>query len=180
MSKSLASQIAITVGLVLAGLAGYSGFLTVTGSGRAAAAGTVALAATTGFAAFFSPCSFPLLLTLLSRSAESSPRASLAHAARIGAGATILLAVLGAVFVLVGTGVATLLSFDSDAGRGFRSVIGALLVVMGLRHAGALRVRFAAFERLASWAGHTLRPSAQDTKRSDVLYGFGYLLAGFG
>ena len=56
---------AMALGVLVAGLAGYVGFVAFVAADRAVAAGTMFLAAATGFAAFFSPCSFPLLLTFL-------------------------------------------------------------------------------------------------------------------
>src|ERR671911_3017045 len=59
----------LAAGLVLAGLAGYLGYVAFPRFDLAAGvgAGLLVLAAAAGVASFFSPCSFPLLVTLLPR-----------------------------------------------------------------------------------------------------------------
>ena len=71
--RSLARFSAVAAGLVVIGVAGYAGFVAFVGSDPGVAAGVMVLAAATGFAAFFSPCSFPLLLTFLARRSADSP-----------------------------------------------------------------------------------------------------------
>lgn len=83
----LARFSAVTLGLVVVGVAGYIGFVAFGGSDPGVAGGVMVLAAGTGFAAFFSPCSFPLLLTFLARRSADSPGVALASALRMaGAG----------------------------------------------------------------------------------------------
>ncbi len=171
----------LAVGMVVVGLAGYAGFVVFTGSERGAGTSSVLLAAATGFAAFFSPCSFPLMLTFLSRRAAGSPRAALASAAMMAAGAVSL---LGLVAVLIGAGAGAIggvLSFDSGPGRVFRVAVGAMLVVLGLRQARLVRLRMRWLDRVASTSARLLDPSrVSGGRRRDFVYGFGYLLAGFG
>src|SRR6266540_6318045 len=108
----------LAVGVVLLGLAGYVGYVTyprfhlpsVTG------AALLALAAGAGLAAFFSPCSFPLLLTLLSSEASSAGPAHrtarvAAFAAAFSVGVVGFLAVLGGVIALGGKELASSVTF---------------------------------------------------------------------
>src|ERR687892_1854453 len=97
--------------VALAGLAGYVGYViyprfdlpSVTG------AGLLLLAAGAGVAAFFSPCSFPLLLTLLTRQVRGgSPgnrlRSVLVFAGAFSAGAVAFVLSLGVLISLGGRG----------------------------------------------------------------------------
>ena len=179
-TRQVVRQISVSSGLLLTGLAGYVGFVAVAGTDRSLAAGTLALAAAVGFAAFFSPCSFPLLLTFLARSASSSARAALARAMRVGVGASLLLALLGGVIAAVGGGIAGGLNFSSPGGRVLRVGVAVFLVLMGLRQAGRIRARIGWFDRVSGFAGTRPALSGDNSGRADVLYGFGYLLAGFG
>ena len=111
------------LGIVVVGVAGYSGFVAFVESGRGVGAGVLALAAAAGFAAFFSPCSFPLLLTFLTRRSTESRGAALGSALRVGAGAAALLAVVAVVITLGGSAFATVVEFDSTPGRIFRIFI---------------------------------------------------------
>lgn len=63
---------ATALGVLVVGGAGYVGFVAFVESDREVGAGVMILAAATGFAAFFSPCSFPLLLTFLARRSDAS------------------------------------------------------------------------------------------------------------
>ncbi len=171
----------LAVGVMLVGIAGYVGFVVFTGSERGTGTGTLLLAAGTGFAAFFSPCAFPLMLTFLSRQAAGSPRSALASAAMVAAGAVTL---FGLVAVLIGAGAGAIggvLAFESGPGRVFRFAVGALLVVFGLRQARLVRIRMRWLDRVASTSARLFDPSRVTGGRSrDFVYGFGYLLAGFG
>ena len=64
----------LATGVALLGLAGYVGYVAYPRFHLPSVAGAalLALAAGAGVAAFFSPCSFSLLLTLLAREAASS------------------------------------------------------------------------------------------------------------
>lgn len=119
--------------------AGYVGFRTAghLNLGTTAGAGVVVLAVVTGFSAFFSPCSFPLLLGLLASSDASTAR-----------GQT-----------------------KSD---GLRTAAGSVQL-------GFLKVPF---HRLTTLVGpiDSLRVeiSSRHRRSSQVLYGFGFVIAGFG
>ncbi len=171
----------VALGALIAGIAGYVGFINFEGTDRSGGTALLALAAATGFAAFFSPCSFPLLLTFLSRRAAGSSGASLVAASRVALGATTLLAVLATVIWFFGDAAANTLAFDQAAGRVFRLVVGMFLVVLGLRQARVIGIRINAFDRIASVATHMFDSTRRSTRfAADVTYGFGYLLAGFG
>ena len=172
---------ATALGVVVVGLAGYLGFVAFVESGGEVGAGLMVLAAATGFAAFFSPCSFPLMLTFLGRKAAESRRATLLSALRVGAGAAALLALLGVVMASGGTAFASIVDFDSASGRAFRLAVGVALIVFGARQAHLLDFRIRWLDGVARVAGRTLDPAkVSDPARRDFVYGFGYPLAGFG
>lgn len=179
--RAWARFVAIAVGVVVVGLAGYAGFVIFAESEPAVGLGLMLLAAATGFAAFFSPCSFPLMLTFLGRKASGSRRAALLSALRVGAGAAALLGLLGVVMASGGTAFASIVEFDSASGRAFRLAVGMALIVFGARQAHLFGFRMRWLDGVAGVAGRVLDPSrVADPARSDVVYGFGYLLAGFG
>ena len=126
--------------VLLVGLAGYLRSVWFVQSDRAASSGVLILGVITGFAAFFSPCSFPLLLTFLARRAGESRGSALASALRVGFGATLMLAVLGLVMAAGGAAIGTIVQFDQPPSRGFRLLVGALLVFLGLRQARLVTV----------------------------------------
>lgn len=79
-----------------------------------------------------------------------------------------------------GEAVAKVVAFDQPAGRIFRALVGALLVVFGLHQAHRLRIRLRILDKVASVTAAALEPRSRRRWVSDVTYGFGYLLAGFG
>ena len=171
----------VTVGLLLVGLAGSLGFVWFVHSDRAASSGVLILGAVTGFAAFFSPCSFPLLLTFLARRGDESGGSAFISALRVGFGATLMLASLGLVMTAGGAAIGTIVQFDQPLGRGFRLLVAALLVFLGLRQARLVTVQMPWLDAIARAAGQTFDRSKRSSQVSgDVAYGFGYLLAGFG
>jgi cytochrome c biogenesis protein CcdA len=168
-------------GVIVVGVAGYLGFVAFVGSDPRLAVGVLVLAAGTGFAAFFSPCSFPLLLTFLSRRSTYSTGAALASALRVAAGAALLLTVVATVIGLGGMGLARVVEFDSTTGRIFRLLVGLLLVVLGLSQTRLLAVRMRWLDRVAGVSARLFDPGrVTNPGGSDVVYGFAYLLAGFG
>ena len=169
----------VAVGLGTVGVVGYVGFLSVVDGG--VGADTLALAAATGFAAFFSPYSFPLLLTFLARRSEVSTREAMVGSLRVGIGATAFLGLLAVAIGAIGTAVAGVVAFDSTSGRVFRGLVGGFLIVMGLRNARLLTLRMSWLDRVASAAGARFDSSSiASPGRRDFVYGFGYLMAGFG
>ena len=184
----MAALLAGALGLALAGYVGYvlyPRFHLPAGSG----AGLLALAVGAGVASFFSPCSFPLLVTMLARpldelaerSGRRPIRPALAFATALSAGAAVFLLGFGALIALVGGHVFAGVTFTSIAGRVIRGIVGALLIVLGLIQLGRLSVSFRRFEpRTHAF----LRRQAQLRRRRPLagfaIFGFGYLLAGFG
>lgn len=170
---------AVAAGVAVAGAAGYAGFVAF--AERDTALAVLPLGAATGFAAFFSPCSFPLLLTFLAREGEAGRRAALASALRVGAGAAFLLAAVGALVLAGGTALAGVVEFDSAPGRLFRGGIGAGLLVLGAYQFGLVRRRLGALDAVAAFADRLPAPSRmRHAATRDLAFGFGYLVAGFG
>lgn len=179
----------LTVAVVVAATAGYVGYVVYPRFDLPAAvgAGLLGLAAAAGFAAFFSPCSFPLLATLLARSAgedrplgQRLPRA-VGFAAALALGAATFVVVVGVLFALGGRGLAGAVTFTSTTGRVLRIVVGVLLVVLGTIQADKLPISFRRFEPAVHGA---LTRQARLRRRHPVtgtaVFGFGYLAAGFG
>lgn len=182
--------LALAAGTLVLGLAGYAGYLLYprfdlpAGTG----AGLLVLAVAAGIAAFFSPCSFGLLVTMLARplsqdaTADKPPlRRALLFAAALSAGATVFLSLVGAAMA-AGAGVLFAdITFTSTTGRVLRVVVGAGLVVLGLVQVGRVSVDLRCFEPATQGF---LRRQAGLRRRHPVagygLFGFGYLLAGFG
>ena len=172
---------AIALGLVVVAVAGYLGFVSFVQAEPGVGAGVMVLGAATGFAAFFSPCSFPLLLTFLTRRSTESTGAAVLSALRVGAGAAVLLALLALVLVAGGSALALVVEFDSIPGRVFRFSIGVLLIVFGLRQAQLFGIRRRWVDRVAASSARMLDPGrVRNPAGADFAYGFGYLLAGFG
>ena len=100
---------------------------------------------------------------------------------RVAAGAALLLATVATVMVFGGTALGSVIEFDSTAGRLFRLGVGLLLVVLGLRQTRLWGVRMLWLDRVAGPSARVFDPGrVSHPARSDVVYGFGYLLAGFG
>ena len=172
---------AVAVGTLIVGIVGYLGFVSFVQSDRAAGSGVLVLGALTGFAAFFSPCSFPLLLTFLARRGDESRGSALVSALRVGLGAALMLGVLGLTMALGGSALGGVVQFDQPLGRVFRLAVGTILIVFGLKQARLVNFRMSWMYSVAGSAGQRFDPSRATTKSGgDVLYGFGYLLAGFG
>ncbi len=182
--RSRLRLVVVALGVLLVGLAGYVGFVAFVESDalRGLSAGVMGLAVATGFAAFFSPCSFPLLLTFLSRQYETgSRRRVLMSSLFVGLGAIAFFAVMAATLAVAGEGLARVLGFNTLTGRLFRASIGALLIFLGLRQANLIKVRIGLFDSVAGSAARRFDPSKYENQaKRDFVYGFGYLLAGFG
>jgi cytochrome c biogenesis protein CcdA len=171
----------VVAGVVLIGVAGYVGFIAFVQSDGAGGSSVLVLGALTGFAAFFSPCSFPLLLIFLSRRADESRRSALASSLRVGLGASLMLALTGLALVIVGASVGGLLEFDQPSGRVFRFLLGGALIAFGLKQSRLVGIPMGWMDSVASSAGRRFDPSRASSRAGgDMLYGFGYLLAGFG
>ena len=187
----LSGYLALALGAVLLALAGYVGYVVYprfhlpAGSG----AGLLLLAAGAGVASFFSPCSFPLLVTMLARPLGERAAAeqrrplkdALSFASALSVGAATFLIVIGSVIAVIGGGLFAGVTFTSTAGRVVRFVVGLLLIGLGLIQLGRLPVNLRQFE--PALRGY-LRRQAQVRRERPLLgialFGFGYLLAGFG
>ena len=167
---------------------GYTGFRYAArvDLGGEAGAGLAALAVITGFAAFFSPCSFPLLIGLLAGSDTAvaggrSRREGIRSALAMGVGAASFLILTGAVVGLLGAGVAQNVNFSSPTGRTLRGVVAVVIVAAGLIQLGVLSVPFWRVARLAQPIDRLRLAATTEHRRvAQGLYGFGFVLAGFG
>lgn len=159
-------------------------------------AGLLLLAAGAGVASFFSPCAFPLLVTMLARvtgadatagdengtdAGGSAVRRGVRFATALAAGAAVFLLIVGVGIGLGGGALFSQVTFTSTAGIVLRVVIGAVLILLGLIQLGVIPAPLHAVEVVSR---PLLRRQAE-TRRSRPLaggafFGFGYLLAGFG
>ncbi len=179
----------LSVALVAVGFAGFVGYVVYPRFDlpRASGLGLTGLAAAAGLASFFSPCSFPLLVTLLVTGVdpqESRSRrigASLRRAAFIGFGAATFVLALGLLIAGGGAGLAQSVTFNSVTGRVIRGVVGGLLVGLGLIQVGVLTANFRRFESgLHDFLGRQARLRRRSPGLGHAAFGFGYLAAGFG
>jgi cytochrome c biogenesis protein CcdA len=192
----------LAAGVAILALAGYSGYVLYPRFDLPAVTGVslLLLAAAAGLAAFFSPCSFPLLVTLLARQTggqrqreegrrekaegRGQPAAwpvALRFALAFSLGVTLFLILAGGLIALGGGRLFAGVTFTSAAGRIIRAVVGTGLFVLGLAQVGVLRLPF---DRIAVAASPLWPRRSQLQQRPSLwgytLYGFGYLLAGFG
>jgi len=183
----------LVVAVALLGIAGYGAYLLYPRFNLPPvdAVGLAVLALAGGVAAFFSPCSFPLLATLLIREASvgKGPIAdrrvvlskALTYAAALSLGTVVFLALTASVIAAGGQALVEQVTFTSLAGRVIRTVVGILLIVFGLVQIGVLRLPF---HRVAGLARPLLQSQARARRQLPVvgfaLFGFAYLIAGFG
>lgn len=178
----------LAVAVVVVAVAGYLGYVVYPRFGLPGVEGLalLGLAAAAGVAAFFSPCSFPLMATLLARQAVDDsdagrpPRpAVFGGSLALGAAAFMLLA--GTVIGLGGEALFAGVTFTSTAGITIRVIVGMLLVFLGLIQVGVVPVSLHAVSRVAQ---PFLRGQARLRRDRPVagfaLFGFAYVLAGFG
>lgn len=150
----------------------------------------LALALGAGVASFFSPCAFPLLLTLLGRESRGSRGGDedepargrpLRFAAAMSLGAAAFVLVVGGVMVLGGRALVGGVVFTSSAGRVLRGVVGVFLLAMGLVQLGVLP---SPLQTVEGAVRPLLRRQAETRRKAPLLgqvtFGFGYLLGGFG
>lgn len=170
-------------------LAGYMGYVlyprfdfpAVTGIGL------LVLAAGAGIASFFSPCSFPLLVSLLAR--ESGARTGeaggrltrvLSFATALALGASAFLILTGVAIALGASALVEGVTFTSPAGRVIRLVVGTLLILLGGIQFGLLPVSFSAHAVTNPLMRRQARLRRERPRLGFGLFGFGYILAGFG
>lgn len=180
--------VALTAGIVIVAVAGYAGYVAYPRFGLPAGtgAGLLLLAAGAGVASFFSPCSFPLLLTLLSRRVAGAPgarrgRTAVAFAATFSLGAVAFLTLVGAVVGAGGGAVIGSVTFTSAAGIAIRITVGVALVLLGLIQAEVIPVSFHGVEeRLGALSRGVARVRRTHPTAGTAAFGFAYLLIGFG
>jgi cytochrome c biogenesis protein CcdA len=178
----------LVAAVILLSAAGYVGYAVyprfnlppVTGIGL------YVVAAEAGLGSFFSPCSFPLLATLLSRSLgpvdeQRAWKRALQFGAALAVGASAFLLLTGGGIALGGGALFSQVTFASTTGRILRMAVGALLVLLGLVQMGILSLPF---DRIAELAYPLEKAQARLRRERPVLgfalFGFGYILAGFG
>ncbi len=189
MNKTSLRYLLLVAAIVAVGLVGFVGYVVYPRFDlpRGTGIGLVGLAAAAGIASFFSPCSFPLLVTLLIRDndpGDSQPvrlQRAFRRAVWIAIGAATFVITLGLVIAAGGAGLAQSVTFDSTVGRSLRGVVGAGLVMFGLIQTGVIKVNMRQFEPTI----HRLlgRQAALRRRRPTagyLLFGFAYLAAGFG
>jgi cytochrome c biogenesis protein CcdA len=183
----------LIVAVVALGVAGYGTYLLYPRFDLPAvdAVGLAVLSFAAGVAAFFSPCSFPVLATLLIRESEGGRDKvadrrivlgrALGYAAALSLGTTLFLLITGGIIAAGGQAVVENVTFTSPAGRVIRIVAGVALIILGLVQTERLRLPF---HRVATAARPLLQSQAQVRRRAPVfgfaIFGFGYLVAGFG
>jgi cytochrome c biogenesis protein CcdA len=185
-NKRLYQYLFLLLGIMLLALAGYSGYVLYPRFDLPAATGIglLALAVVAGIASLFSPCSFPLLMTLLAREVEGDDGRStraFRFAGVFALGATLFLLLTGATLALGAAPIFARITFTSTAGRILRAVVGLVLIALGLWQLGGQSLNI-------GWLNELLQPLWQAQarlrrERSTLgvgLYGFGYVLAGFG
>ena len=179
----------LTAAVVIIAVAGYIGYELYPRFDLPAAegAGLLVLAAGAGIASFFAPCSFPLLVTLLSRQVRPSARQQsagrpLVFASALAGGAAAFLVLLGLLIALGGSAFAASVTFTSTVGITLRIVVGALLVLLGLIQLGVFAA--SSFHAVEAVTKRFNRSQAQLRREHPVAgftaFGFFYLLAGFG
>jgi len=185
MKNSLISRYLFLSGLVLLlALLGYTGFILYQQMIRSSAVGSglVLLAIVAGIASLFSPCSFPLLVTLLAREARKISRRHMLHTAvAFTLGVILFLSLLGAALALGAGSFISQFTFTSDNGRLLRASVGLLLIGLGFWQIRGQSLNWIWLTRLlqplwrkqSHWQRHK-------TTVGYGLYGFGYILAGFG
>lgn len=183
-----ARYLLLATGVILLGLAGYIGYVLYPRFDLPAVsgAGLLLLAAGAGIGSFFSPCSFPLLATLLARSIDTDKKPSaLSRAVQFGGslalGTSLFLLLVGAGIALGAGAIFSQVTFTSTAGRTVRIVIGLLLILFGLTQTEIIALPFGKVAEL----GHRIQKRQASLRREHPVFafgllGFGYILAGFG
>lgn len=178
----------LVAAVLVVAVAGYVGYVVyprfdlpaVTGLGL------LGLAGAAGVASFFSPCSFPLLVTLLARQEGDDAEAGRAarpavFGASLALGAAVFMLLAGVVIAAGGEALFAGVTFTSTAGIIIRVIVGALLIFLGLIQLGVIRLSMHVVSRLAQ---PLLRSQARMRRDRPVagfaVFGFGYVLAGFG
>ena len=185
MAAGAARRYALLVGVTAgAALAGYTGYVLYPRFDLPAATGASlwGLAAAAGIASFFSPCSFPLAVTLLARETTPGRQGRLTRLSIwLGLGALLFLALAGTLIAAGAGAFFKQVTFTSTAGITIRAVVGSLLIFLGLVQLNVLPVSLLAVEDAAKpLLDRQARLRRDRPALAFGLFGFGYLLAGFG
>jgi len=181
------SYLLLALGVLLLTAAGYAGYVLYPRFDLPSATGVglLALAAAAGIASLFSPCSFPLLMTLLAREATGDNGRSstplIRFAGAFATGAALFLLLSGAALALGAAPLFARVTFTSNAGRILRAVVGVTLIGFGLWQIRGKSLNFGWLDTLLQPLWHAqVRLRRQRSAVGITLYGFGYILAGFG
>jgi cytochrome c biogenesis protein CcdA len=137
-------------------------------------------------ASFFSLCSFPLLATLLARQVRDVPRGQawtrlLRYAAALAVGASLFLLLAGAALAFGAAPLFERVTFTSTAGRLIRGVVGVLLLLLGLlQWRGVSPGSGAVYAVARPFVQAQARLRRERPSLGFGLFGFSYILAGFG
>lgn len=180
--------LALVAVVVVVAMAGFVGYVVYPRFELPAVegAGLLGLAAAAGVASFFSPCSFPLLVTLLARRAVADsdsgrPARPAVFGGSLALGAAAFMLLAGAVIALGGEALFAGMTFTSTAGITIRVVVGLLLIFLGLMQVGVLPLSMHAVSGLAQPLLKRQARLRQDRPVAGfAVFGFGYVLAGFG
>ena len=186
-TKRAAPYLVLVIATVAVALMGYVGYVLYPRFDLPAGTGAslMLLSVAAGVASFFSPCGFPLLVTILARDTGDERQLSLSKALRFGVwlsvGATGFVLLVGSLIALGAGSFFETVTFTSAAGIAIRVIVGGLLVTLGLVQLGVFRSPFGVVEQ-------SIRPLIVEQARlrrrrpalGFALLGFGYLLAGFG
>lgn len=144
------------------------------------------LAVSAGIASFFTPCSFPLLTALLARSVNTEEQAhplprTLRYSLALALGASLFLLLLGIGLAFGGSVLFAQVTFTSVVGRVLRLILGILFIVLGIIQLGYLSAPFGKLTSLATPI-RKLQVKVRDENPTlgFFIFGFGYILAGFG
>jgi cytochrome c biogenesis protein CcdA len=140
------------------------------------------LSAAAGIASFFSPCSFPLAVILVARETSPGQQGRVTRLALwLGLGALLFLVLAGALIAVGAGAFFKQVTFTSAAGITIRAVVGSLLILLGLIQLNVLPVSLLAVEEAAKpFLARQARLRRERPALAFGLFGFGYLLAGFG
>ena len=190
-SKLLFWYLILVLSVVFLAFVGYTGFLLYPRFSLpdVAGIGLMVLAAAAGIASFFSPCSFPILVTLLARETSSTTeeplqaplRQALVFAAALSLGATLFLLLAGIIVALGGASLFANVTFTNLTGRVLRIIVGMVLIIFGLIQVGVIPTPFGEVWRIIQPLTRAqARLRRQRPTFGFALFGFGYILAGFG
>lgn len=179
----------LAVAVAVVGLAGYLGYVIYPRFDLPAVEGAalLGLAAAAGIASFFSPCSFPLLLGLLGRQAaaragdDGKAARPMVFGGALAFGAAVFMLLLGAAIGIGGEALFAGVTFASTPGIILRGTVGVILILLGLVQIGLLPSPMHAVERIgAPITRRQARLRRDKPVAGFTLFGFGYVLAGFG